>query len=307
MRFKCPHCGTRTKVADEFAGQVASCARCGRFMVVPGGPVAGLQTAASVDQSGEPERAGQPAVRRRRRVNRRHWLLLTGVILLIFSPLLIPLFTKQVSHGDRRVVDYSSRCRNNLMAIGVALQSYHLEYGCLPPAYTSDTDGRPMHCWRVLLLPFLGRHDLYNQYRLDEPWDSPHNIELLDQMPELFSSAGNDPNRGLANYVVIIGRPGESAETMFLPERGVRLSEVGDELAQTVVVAEVARGVPWTMPLADLELHSMTIGVNDGPASLSSNHGTAHVLMADGSQRILARGIRPRELRKMLEANDGEP
>ena len=55
------------------------------------------------------------------------------------------------------------------------------EYGVLPPAYVADASGRPMHSWRVLILPFLDQQSLYNQYDFREPWDGPHNIKLLDK------------------------------------------------------------------------------------------------------------------------------
>jgi len=40
---------------------------------------------------------------------------------------------------------------------GLALFNYHDDYGSYPPAYIADESGRPMHSWRVLILPYLGR------------------------------------------------------------------------------------------------------------------------------------------------------
>src|SRR5271163_108233 len=39
--------------------------------------------------------------------------------------------------------------------IAVALHNYHDTYGSFPPAYVADETGKPMHSWRVLILPFL--------------------------------------------------------------------------------------------------------------------------------------------------------
>jgi Protein of unknown function (DUF1559) len=57
-----------------------------------------------------------------------------------------------------------AQCRNNLKQIALALHDYHQQYGVLPPAYVADASGRPMHSWRVLLLPFLEQQSLYDQY-----------------------------------------------------------------------------------------------------------------------------------------------
>jgi hypothetical protein len=57
---------------------------------------------------------------------------------------------------------------------------YQRQHGTLPPAYTVGADGKPLHGWRVLLLPYLGQTALYSKLRLDEPWDSPHNRRFHD-------------------------------------------------------------------------------------------------------------------------------
>ena len=54
------------------------------------------------------------------------------------------------------------------------------DFRCKP---TMTMSGKPLLSWRVHLLPFLEENELYEQFKLDEPWDSPHNIKLLDQMP----------------------------------------------------------------------------------------------------------------------------
>ena len=51
-------------------------------------------------------------------------------------------------------------CRNNMKQIALALHHYHDAFGAFPPAYVPDEDGRPMHSWRVLILPFLEQQAL---------------------------------------------------------------------------------------------------------------------------------------------------
>src|SRR5258708_3361414 len=48
-----------------------------------------------------------------------------------------------------------AQCNNNLKQIALALQNYEQAHKALPPAYTVDAEGRPLHSWRTLILPYL--------------------------------------------------------------------------------------------------------------------------------------------------------
>jgi hypothetical protein len=49
-----------------------------------------------------------------------------------------------------------SQCARNLKEISLGILNYESANGMLPPAYTVDADGKPMHSWRVLILPYMG-------------------------------------------------------------------------------------------------------------------------------------------------------
>ena len=70
---------------------------------------------------------------------------------------------------------------NNLRQIGLGMHNYHATYNRFPgPAITNDKGDRLLS-WRVAILPFIEQQALYEQFHLDEPWDSDHNIKLLDR------------------------------------------------------------------------------------------------------------------------------
>src|SRR3954454_7043408 len=46
-------------------------------------------------------------------------------------------------------------CRGKLKQLGLAVLNFRDYYGCWPPASIPDDNGKPMHSWRVLILPFL--------------------------------------------------------------------------------------------------------------------------------------------------------
>ncbi|MDO4628254.1 MAG: DUF1559 domain-containing protein [Planctomycetia bacterium] len=103
----------------------------------------------------------------------------------------------------------SATCKNHLQKLGIAMQKYRLEHdGLLPPAFSVDTEGKPLHSWRVLILPYLGGEkcdELYAKIRLDEPWDSEWNRQFHAEMPEVFRCPQGDPTSCDTNYAVIVG------------------------------------------------------------------------------------------------------
>jgi hypothetical protein len=97
----------------------------------------------------------------------------------------------------------------------------------------------------VLILPQLGEADLYQQFHLDEPWDSPHNLALLPRIPKVYRPSA--PNRlppGHTHYQVFVG-PG----TPFAVAEGPhRKREFPNGLSAALLVTEGAESVPWTKP-----------------------------------------------------------
>ena len=65
------------------------------------------------------------------------------------------------------------QCMNNLKQIALALHNYSSDYNALPPAYTVDVDGKPLHSWRTLILPYLEQQALYETIDMTKPWNDP--------------------------------------------------------------------------------------------------------------------------------------
>ena len=65
-----------------------------------------------------------------------------------------------------RMAARRSKCTSHLKQLGLALQNYNDVYKCFPPVCTTDANGKPMHSWRVLILPFLEEKALYGKYDL---------------------------------------------------------------------------------------------------------------------------------------------
>ncbi len=79
---------------------------------------------------------------------------------------------------------------NNLKQIALAMHNLHDVNNHFPPQAIVDDDGKPLLSWRVAMLPYLEQQDLYNEFKLDEPWDSEHNKALIPRMPAVFAIPG---------------------------------------------------------------------------------------------------------------------
>ncbi|MBN1911150.1 MAG: DUF1559 domain-containing protein, partial [Pirellulales bacterium] len=174
-----------------------------------------------------------------------------------------------------------------LRNIALALHNYHNEYGSFPPAYVADENGKPMHSWRVLLLERMGRPDLQDEYRFDEPWDSPHNNKLAAECVPYGFHSWTSPE-GMTGFVAVTG-PG----TAWSGTRGTRLDEITDGPERTLLLVQIdGSTIPWNAPI-DLTLDEILAGdTSHGvpvAGDFSSTGGPAgNVLTADGTVHYMA-------------------
>jgi hypothetical protein len=185
----------------------------------------------------------------------------------------------------------------------LAVANYHSKYGCFPPAYLADHEGRPMHSWRVLLLPFLEQNALYNAYNFAEPWDGPNNRMLADRIGSIYLRSGLESDQaGTTSFVAVVGP--ETAWPGAMPSSD---KDIGDGLHDKLLVVEVPDGIFQWMELRDLRFDDMRFRVNDGSGrGLGSRLGGARVVSAADSVSTLPDDFPPERLRAMLTARGGE-
>lgn len=175
-------------------------------------------------------------------------------------------------------------CQNNLRKLTQAIHEYESVHGHFPPPYLTDAEGTPIHSWRVILLPFLGEQELYDQIDKNRPWNDPANIPFHDQMPQIYGcpavryqsrwyTTGNT-----TAYVVVTGR-----ETAWNPERQTGFNQITDGVSSTIAIIESERHrAPWMSPEApDFVSFVESIDFTDphsGSLSYSTFDGSAHSL-----------------------------
>ena len=291
IQFTCPHCGSETNVADEFAGQSGPCSKCGKTVTVP--PAAAPPGYATPVQTSNKTWLIMLAVA-------LPALLLVGVAVIgILIALLLP------AVQSAREAARTMHCSNNLKQISLALLSYESTYGCFPPACITDDNGRPMHSWRVLILPFMEQQALYEQYDFDQPWDSLNNRMVTNRVLRCYHCPSVPQTPGTeTNYVMIVG-----PETVAFENSAVAMTEIVDGTSNTIMVIETAdSGIQWAEP-RDLSADDLSLRINDGSGEGigSHHHGGVNASFCDGSVHFLSDSTDPETLRQMINRKDGLP
>ena len=185
--------------------------------------------------------------------------------------------------------------QNNIRQLGLALLNYESAYRKFPPRASMDTQDKPLLSWRVAILPYVEQQALYNEFHLDEPWDSDHNINLLDRMPAVFKHPNYAGPGGNTVYVA------PYLEGSVWTRQDPRLRDILDGTSNTIALLEVddANAVPWTKP-EDLDIDEKDLMECIRKPVMS-------VLLFDCSARVISEFIDPEILEAMITSNGGEP
>lgn len=148
--------------------------------------------------------------------------------------------------ANARADAYRSRSANNLKQIMLAMHNFHDTFQHMPRD-SYDADGKPLLSWRVHILPFIEQSALYNQFHLDEPWDSEHNRELIKILPATYTTPADQAmaTEGRTRYLRPLGEGLPASE-----EGDLKFQDITDGTSNTLAVVEVpaTNAVIWTRP-----------------------------------------------------------
>jgi prepilin-type processing-associated H-X9-DG protein len=187
-----------------------------------------------------------------------------------------------------------NQCKSQMRQIALALHQYAEQHGGLPPAYTTDSDGRPLHSWRTLILPYLEEARLYNSIDLTKPWDDPVNAEAFKTKLEIYQcpSAPWEPDNRTAYLAVV------TPESCIQATEPRKFSDVTDGTPRTLIVIEVdeEHAVPWMSPV---DADEATVLGLCGPESRTPHPQGVQAAFVDGSVRFIHEGM-PGKVRRAL-------
>ncbi len=191
--------------------------------------------------------------------------------------------------GDRRQ-DF-----DNSKRIALAMRCYESEHKHLPAAEMLGPDGKTVHSWRVAILPYLDQQELYDQYRLTEPWDSPHNKTLTAKMPAIYRGSSAPAESTNSGFYVFTG-----PAAVFDGKTKPRIEDVRDGTSQTVMVIEAKRDTPWTKP-EDIPFSA------DQPVPVLKGHqGGNIVTFCDGAAMFITHDSQKTLFKQLITSRGGE-
>jgi hypothetical protein len=193
-----------------------------------------------------------------------------------------------------------SKGRNNAKQIGLACHMFHDVYNSFPfPAGSANApeENRNKLSWRVHLLPYLEQEPLYQQFKLDEAWDSPHNKALIEKMPDVFKTT-DTTKPGYTQFVVPQGMgfvvDGEATAKSF--------RHFADGTSNSIMVLTVApdKAEIWTKP-GGFELDPTKA------AEVLGGHPAGFLaVFADGAVHVVPGSVEPETLKGLLTISGGE-
>lgn len=215
-----------------------------------------------------------------------------------------------------RTRPYRMSCNNNLKNIGLALNNYHDTYGTFPPAHIPDKNGKPIHSWRVLILPFMEYRNLYDAYDFTEPWDGPKNRKLLVKMPAPYvcpdRPASGEQDGLHISYFAVVG-----PKTMWPDAKSRQIREIkdADGTSHTLLVIEaLVPEVAWSEP-RDLSYDeavrllssrdSRRVGGHLVEDFFYEHYFSRHAALVDGSVHFVHRGLPRETATALLTIDDG--
>jgi len=220
----------------------------------------------------------------------------------VASPIMVALLLPAVQAA--RAAARRTQSANNIRMQMLAVHNFESVYRRLPAGFSTDESGQPLLSWRVHLLPYMELEYLYEEFHLDEPWDSDHNIQLLDRMPDVYRSPVSQASPGKTVYRGIGGTNGIFTEPVRPGSNlGTDFATVRDGTSNTIAIAETgdALAIEWTRPdvidADDFEIGNIFANYPNG-----SNFG-----FADGSVRFVHVTVPKEIIGRLFNKADGEP
>jgi hypothetical protein len=220
-------------------------------------------------------------------------MLVVGILVAVLFCCGVPVAIGLLLPAVTKVREAAARANdtNNFRKVAIGFHSHNDAKLRFPPA-----DGDVS--WRVHLLPYLEQAPLYQQFDVNQPWDSEKNRRHADVRVPPYVSALDPPEFAQTRARVFTG-PG----TLFPPgDDPLGLRQVKDGSSSTFLAVEAAEPVPWPQPR---ELAYTKGGPLPPPGHPGRSAGVL-AAMADGSVRFIPKGTNDNAIRSAVTPAAGD-
>ncbi|MDR2641823.1 MAG: DUF1559 domain-containing protein [Planctomycetaceae bacterium] len=219
----------------------------------------------------------------------------------------IDIFAENLAQGATTgiALEQKRSAINKIKVIILALHNYQDANGKLPPLYTVNAEGKPLHSWRVLILPHLGETEveLHKKIKLDEPWDSEHNKQFHNAIIPMYVINPMLEKKGLdktCSLVTIIDSP-------MKPKDGAAITEITDGTSVTVAIVELREPFCWMDPTADITVEEFSKPLDGKDVSIGgSQKDSVLVGFWDGNVKFIPNTTPPETLKAIATAKGEE-
>lgn len=236
----------------------------------------------------EENRASSPPRKKAREASALVKVLVGLGIAVVLIALLLPAVRSARPAAERNT------CGNQLHQIAIAIRGYLDAHHALPALYTTDADGKPLHSWRTLILPYLEEHQLYDSIDLTKPWDDPANSEACKKIPSGYQCPAGSGGDARTTYLAVV-----TPNSLLQPGAPKHLTSITDgEKTLMVIEVDLDHAVPWMAPIDADEEMVMAIG----PHSKLAHPGIVGGAFADCHVEFLSSDMPADQRRAMLRA-----
>lgn len=207
--------------------------------------------------------------------------------------------------GQARVAAQRAQASNHFKQIGLAYHLHHDAVGHFPTDIIDKKTGKPLLSWRVAILPYIEQQALYQQFKLDQPWDSEHNLKLAKNLVKVYQipnqkDAVDAQGNGLTHMMVFTGKG-----SLFPAGKKPKIVEIPDGSSNTILCVESKVPGIWSKP-GDLPFDvEKDFPAIDSIVGLTPNG--FHALFCDGSVRWIKSSIDRNTMKLLIRPDDGTP
>jgi hypothetical protein len=208
------------------------------------------------------------------------------------------------SYADARKEE---KAKNNIRQLSLAMFNYEASFGYFPGDFYHDGKKLTEWSWRVQILPYIEATNPSPQLSMTKAWNDPANLKKLEamEMPKVFEHPGRPAPKGHTYFrIFTLPKNAKGIDRPFFKEgeRGPRIVDITDGIANTFMIVEAAEAVPWYKPdvLAyDGKLPLPQLGDKEADLFLAA--------MGDGSVRTLKPSkLGEKTLRALITITGGE-